>query len=299
MGRYEVLISEAAPRNNDALQCGYDLLRAFAGYAAPRRLRFALAAGTLLGAMRNQPPGFLQWEHDADIYMPARDAARLLRLLLHDCPPRRHRWRSQQCATLQLRGLVDRAGDPCCGFGFKLYNRLSDACELDVLVLVAADAPYMHGETPFWPPWAPFLASPYHRTAATWYRARAQGRGSYYVVAEDTVHKALMTGSDRWCNNGTSDFTSEWAWCGGPPLSFFHAEYFAPGELFPIVFVRFHGLRLPVPHRPWGLLHRAYGHDCAYVARLNELAGATADLRRSEHARLRAPAAILSRDRHA
>ena len=55
-------------------QCAYDLLAAFVRYAARRvpRVRYTIGSGTLLGAMRNTPPGLLQWEHDIDIYIPAR-----------------------------------------------------------------------------------------------------------------------------------------------------------------------------------------------------------------------------------
>ena len=135
-----------------ASQCGYELLRAFNGYARARHLQFTLAAGTLLGAMRNEPPGLLQWEHDIDVYMLARDASRLLSSLRKDCT--RSRWRSRWCGTLHYRGLVDQDGGACCGFGFKLFHRRTAVCELDVLVLAAADAPYMHGETRIWPLWS-------------------------------------------------------------------------------------------------------------------------------------------------
>ena len=70
-----------------ASQCGYELLRSFARYTEVRLpgFRYTLAAGTLLGAMRNSPPGLLQWEHDVDVYVPASDAARLREALRHDC----------------------------------------------------------------------------------------------------------------------------------------------------------------------------------------------------------------------
>ena len=56
-------------------QCNYELLRAFNGWMDHNSLRYTLGAGTLLGAMRNEPPGLLQWEHDVDAYVPARAAA--------------------------------------------------------------------------------------------------------------------------------------------------------------------------------------------------------------------------------
>ena len=50
-------------------------------------LQYTLGAGTLLGAMRNAPPGLLQWEHDVDVYVLARQASLLLRKLQARCPP--------------------------------------------------------------------------------------------------------------------------------------------------------------------------------------------------------------------
>ena len=280
-----------------AAQCSYELLRAFAAYAKWRRLRFTLGAGTLLGAMRNQPPGLLQWEHDADVYMVARDAFTLLDRLEHDCPERssHRRWRSRWCATLQLRGLVDRDDRPCCGFGFKLFHRRSGACELDVLVLGASDAPYMHGETLLWPPWGILLASAWQMVAGAWRRATEGQNASYYVIPEDVWQKTLVRDRTRWCEPPRGRERAGLTWCGGPPLSFFHAEYFTPGELFPVRTVRFHGLRLPIPRQPWALLNRTYGRDCAYIARLNEHRDAVADLRRREHAHLRLPARVRRR----
>ena len=142
--------------------------KAYVGWMDTRGsgLRYSLASGTLLGAMRTEPPGLLRWEHDVDIYMPARDAATLLHRLATDCPAVRKQsqgtgadkqeqttWGSVHCETLELRGLVDHDGLPCCGFGFKLYHRANSACEMDILVLARSTAPFMHGETNLWPPW--------------------------------------------------------------------------------------------------------------------------------------------------
>ena len=283
----------------DATQCGYEMLRAFAGYASSQHLRFTLGAGTLLGAMRNRPSGLLKWEHDVDVYMLASEASALLHRLERDCPADGRHRRSRWCTTLHLRGLVDRDGSTCCGFGYKLFHRRSDACELDVLVLGAADAPYMHGETPLWPPWGPLLAAPWNALAAAWLRGSATAKhkaavedAAYYVIPEDVWRKSLMADDDRWCDRAMS---GGWRWCGGPPISFFHAEYFAPGDLFPLRSIRLHGLRLPIPNRPWAILNRTYGHDCAYIARLNEHRDAVADLRMAEHAHLAKPARIRRR----
>ena len=279
-----------------ASQCSYELIRAFTGYTHQNRVRYSLGAGTLLGAMRNQPAGLLQWEHDVDVYVPARDAAQLIRLLGEDCDPS-HRRSRRWCDVLHFRGLADREGTPCCGWGFKLYHRHSHVCELDVLVLAATHAPFMHGETPLWPFWAPLLARPYHWLAVAWRRAvsRDEGGGAYFVIPEDVSRKSIMSDGAPWCllpplDVGAQD-EPEWAWCGAP-LSFFQDEYFSPGELFPLSRRRFHDLHVTVPNTPWALLNRTYGHDVAYIARLNEHAGARADLRLVENRHLLVPASV-------
>jgi hypothetical protein len=108
------------------------------------------------------------------------------------------------------------------------------------------------------------------------------------VIPEDVHHKSLMANTSRWCRPPGE----EWVWCGGPPLSYFHAEYFAPGELFPTVVQEWYGMAVRVPRRPWALLNRTYGRDCAYIARLNEHSDATVDMRRDEHAFLLTPARV-------
>jgi hypothetical protein len=272
-----------------ASQCSYELIRAFASYARLRRIRYALGAGTLLGAMRNRPPGLLQWEHDVDVYVPARDAWRLLHALRVDCAAAR-RPRVRWCDVLDAPGATSRGARHCCGFGFKLFHRRSSACELDVLVLAAADAPYIHGETPLWPLWAPLLARPYRRLAAAWQRLGAPSgaaTGPHFVIPHDIWRGALMSDEARWCAHDSG----EWAWCG-TPVSFFQDEYFAPGELLPLRWGSLHGLRVRLPADPWALLNRTYGEDVGYIARLNEHAGARADLRLPHHQRLLAPAPV-------
>lgn len=263
-------------------QCNYELLRAFAGWVDAHGLRYTLAAGTLLGAMRNEPPGLLQWEHDVDVYMPARDASELVALLARDCGSASEAsWQSRWCAVLEARGLVDREGAPCCGFGFKLFHRTSAACELDVLVLAAAPAPFAHGETRWWPPWAPYTAHSWQWAASRWYRRR------FYVIPEDIDRKALLVDAARWCRDD-----AEWAWCGGPPLSYFQDEYFEEEELFPARVLRFYDVDVRVPRLPWALLERAYGAHCRHIARVDEHGGGEVDLRDPAHARFLQPAAV-------
>ena len=192
-------------------------------------LQYTLGAGTLLGAMRNEPPGLLQWEHDVDVYVLARQASlllrklqarppaaprtarlprtahqersapnerhptrggaqrgprraapphRLRRMLQADCSPTSPAaWRSRYCSTLLLEGLMDREGRPCCGFGFKIFHRRTAACELDVLVLGRAAAPYLHAETPLWPLGCTWWAAPLHALHAALLRLGGGGGG--------------------------------------------------------------------------------------------------------------------------
>ena len=101
-------------------QCNYEMLRAFSEWARTQtpQIRYTLGAGTLLGAMRTRPAGLLQWEHDVDLYIPAKDASEVLRLLRQQCGGEdRAGWNSPWCETLHYKGLVDEDGKPCCGFG--------------------------------------------------------------------------------------------------------------------------------------------------------------------------------------
>lgn len=53
-----------------------DILRAFRDYCDENSLRYTLAAGTLLGAVRHE--GFIPWDDDIDVYMPLEDYLRLM-----------------------------------------------------------------------------------------------------------------------------------------------------------------------------------------------------------------------------
>ena len=128
-----------------ASQCGYELLRAFAHYVAVRLpgLRYTLGAGTLLGAVRNSPAGLLQWEHDVDVYLPAKDAVRLHDAVRHDCatgistgalprcrtsmlapaPCPTHRWTCSGCAGIYSSAAPQARAPPAVASVFKLSPR--------------------------------------------------------------------------------------------------------------------------------------------------------------------------------
>ena len=113
-------------------QCNYELLRAFDGWmdesgsGDERHLRYTLGAGTLLGAMRTVPTGLIQWEHDVDVYVPARDAAELAQRLKRDCSG--VEFLSPWCNVLDFRGFKDNTGKvPCCGKCLVIFETVARA----------------------------------------------------------------------------------------------------------------------------------------------------------------------------
>ena len=140
----------------------------------------------------------------------------------------------------------------------------------------------------------------------------------FLVIPQDIMNKSLMSDyASRWCIDGTKVGqwqarprriwqgifsarkervvnlpSSEWTWCGGPPTSFFQDEYLSWFEVFPIQWVMFYDVWLPVPHDAWATLMRTYGVWCRNTARLDEHGGILADLRAPQHTRLRRPAKV-------
>ena len=204
-----VVAAEDLEPTAGAAQCNYELLKSFTRVAAG--LDWTLGAGTLLGALRSEPAGLLPWEHDVDVYIPARDAAALAERLQKCAPGRRD---AAACGALLWRGFVDGRGDECCGFGYKAFHATSTACELDVLVLAAASyAPWTHGKRFGWTSWPPFP-----RLVAKF--AHVAGPLDYLVIPEDIDRGNLLQG-DRWDAAGRFR---------GPEVAFFQDEYFGPGE---------------------------------------------------------------------
>ena len=269
----------------DAAQCNYELLKSFAALAGTAR--WTLGAGTLLGALRTEPPGLLPWEHDVDVYVPARDASDLIFKVAVDCA---HGRREPHCGALEFRGFVDETWwTPCCGFGYKLFHATRDACSLDVLVLAKSTyAPWAHGETPNWPPLSQKLAAAKDALAALDNRADPP---TFLVIPEDVHWKNLLFDPGRWTRTPGSD----WAW-PGPHVSYFQDEYFEASEFEPFRSLRLYDIDVNIPNDPWASLNRTYGPECAYMARVDEHGGVLADLRKPEHARLKRPAAIRVRD---
>ena len=55
----------------------YNILEEFATFCDAHGLRYYLAYGTCIGAIRHK--GFIPWDHDIDVLMPVRDAWALIR----------------------------------------------------------------------------------------------------------------------------------------------------------------------------------------------------------------------------
>lgn len=58
-------------------QCLYEMVHVFSGLADEYGLRYTHAGGSLIGFFRNDPPGLVAFDHDVDIYLPAKDAYKL------------------------------------------------------------------------------------------------------------------------------------------------------------------------------------------------------------------------------
>lgn len=65
----------------EAQRIELDILIAFSEYCKKNGLRYCLANGTMLGAVRHQ--GFIPWDNDVDVFMPRPDYEKLLEMVKH------------------------------------------------------------------------------------------------------------------------------------------------------------------------------------------------------------------------
>ena len=75
-------------------------------------------------------------------------------------------------------------------------------------------------------------------------------------------------------------------------MSYFQGEYLLEDELFPIQYVDFYNLKLPIPNQAWQSLERTYGTRCRYIARLSEHGSIEFDTRLKENMHLIEPANV-------
>eukprot|EP00977_Amphora_coffeiformis_P016424 scaffold5092_cov179-Amphora_coffeaeformis.AAC.8 len=62
----------------------YDLLVAVTDALEAANITYVIAGGTLIGALRNRPPGMMRWDDDLDIVVPEYDYARTAEALFTD-----------------------------------------------------------------------------------------------------------------------------------------------------------------------------------------------------------------------
>jgi len=62
----------------------YDIMYTFDDYCKKHNIKYYMAGGTLLGAVRHQ--GIIPWDDDIDVMMPRPEYNKLLELLHKDCP---------------------------------------------------------------------------------------------------------------------------------------------------------------------------------------------------------------------
>ncbi len=72
-------MSETYLTRKEVQNAELEILKAFDSYCKKTKLRYWMAGGTLLGAVRHK--GFIPWDDDIDIAMPRPDYERLLRLV--------------------------------------------------------------------------------------------------------------------------------------------------------------------------------------------------------------------------
>ena len=62
----------------DVQEISYEILKEFKDFCNTNGLRYYLAYGTLIGAIRHK--GFIPWDDDIDVFMPRPDYEKLLQL---------------------------------------------------------------------------------------------------------------------------------------------------------------------------------------------------------------------------
>lgn len=216
----------------------YELLRDFTKYMTQYpHLRWSLGFGSLLGAMRQVPPGFIPQDDDLDLYMPARDLAEL-----HDAMKR------DASDNVTRMGILKNAYEnSCCSFGWRLMHRDDDCAYMDFFALVSHDRKWL------------FLGGGMFPT------------GEAHVSKDEyATHcpNALMRDKERFKENPskTGSGAREWSW-GGDDMCLHHSAYkkfnISEDEFSPLQQKRMYGLTVNVPNHPWAILNRRYGKGAA------------------------------------
>ena len=201
-----VVAAEDLEPTAGAAQCNYELLKSFTKVAAG--LDWTLGAGTLLGALRSEPAGLLPWEHDVDVYVPARDAAALAERLQKCAPGTRD---AAACGALLWRGSSTGAATSAAALATR-PSTPSTACGSTSWCWRRRPTP--PGRT------ASGSAGRRGRLSAGRCGLPRAGPLDYLVIPEDVDRGNLLQGDRR---DAAGRFR-------GPEVAFFQDEYFGPAS---------------------------------------------------------------------
>jgi len=242
----------------------YELLRDFIHYMAHRdenhaaELRWSLAFGSLLGAMRQDPPGFIQKDDDLDIYMPARDLAKF-----HEAMDR-----DMKSGVSALGVLTNPISEPCCSFGLRLVHRDEKCAYMDFFAVTWENVKGI-------PRYAPMqIEAPVHDHQQAWHLRRGQANdvgsqrawlipGIPIAGAKSNCPQALMAKEGQFKEEL---FPGEWSWAGAPNCLWNGQEtskgfYMLDHEFLPLQHMQMYNLSVKIPKQPWQILNRFYGSD--------------------------------------
>jgi len=227
-GRQRRALSRRHSPNDPQLR--YELLRDFTKYMALNGdLRWILGAGSLLGAMRQDPPGFIQGDDDIDIYMPARDLYQLFDRI-QSLP------KSSGFLDSPLGVAEGCQPESCCGFGYRLHHRKESCAYMDLMVLSLQAQPFTDH----------FVPTP-------------EGKKVWAIPRDRGLNRAdtMMLHREKWEKTDSG----EWEWLGNATSSF-PGHYIFEDELFPLQQMQMYELTVNIPKQPRSINVRSYGITC-------------------------------------
>jgi len=240
----------AAAHCPNPAQKRYEVLRDFVGYMAKHpELRWSLSAGSLLGAMRQKPPGFIQVDNDIDVIMPAKDLFQLHDILFAPV--------YAELSTLGITGdysLLDAdvgpatkavRTDACCGFGWRFVHRQDECAYMDIMALSLQKRP--------------FGMTHYRSYEQLWAVPQQHGGGQRKHRSGDTTLDAMMMKREHWQTKEGSGKELVWT---GKQKSMIQRAFLTTSEFLPLKQMQMYGLTVNIPHYPWRYLTRLYGADC-------------------------------------
>jgi len=213
----------------------YELLRDTVSYLAGHsQIRWSMATGLLLGAMRQTPPGFIQHDDDIDLWLPGKDLFAFQAQFVKDG--------GQHGKAKMVSG--------CCGFGWRIEHVDDECSYLDLFALSLADKPFGALES----------AVLSQASSADHVADPSSGGGKVWVMPQkDPV---MMLHPELWQPSQAHPGEQDWV---GTPESLFPDYYIQESELFPLNTMQMYGLTVNIPSQAWAILHRLYGPDCDHV----------------------------------